>query len=267
MDPLSRVGKRRKRRGAEYIRGRVSMGLYVLVTGDPTPLVRDARGDFPRLFADALGEAWTEELVVVDVREAPFALPSAARGIIITGSSSHLEEQAPWMLATEAALREAVTGRVPTLGVCFGHQLLGEALGGKVVRNPRGREIGTLPIERLAAADDDPLFAGLPGTFDANVTHLDTVATLPPGAEVLARSDLEDHHAVRFGEVCWGVQFHPEIDRQVMRGYLESRRPVLALEGRDVDGMLESARETPVARGILRRFVERFVHPRRGDER
>lgn len=235
------------------------MALYVLVTGDPTPLVRDARGDFPRLFEDALGDAWRGRTIAIDVRTSTPALPTDAEAIVVTGSSAHLEERAPWMLATEAVLREAVDRRVPTLGVCFGHQLLGEALGGTCTRNPRGREIGTLPIERLAAAASDPLFGQLPPSFEANITHLDSVATLPPGATVLARSPLESHHAVRFGEVCWGVQFHPEIDREVMRGYLESRRPVLTEEGRDVDAMIAAAGETPIARGVLRTFVETFV--------
>jgi GMP synthase (glutamine-hydrolysing) len=235
------------------------MPLYVFVTGDPTPLVRDTRGDFTRLFTDALGDAWPHDLLAIDVRTTPASLPRDAVGLIVTGSSSHLEERAPWMLATEEVLRVAVDKRVPTIGVCFGHQLLGEALGGEVVRNPRGREIGTLPIERLPAAENDPLFGALPEVFEANVTHLDTVSALPGGATVLARSAVERHHAVRFGDLCWGVQFHPEIDREVMCGYLESRRPVLTDEGRDVDGMIAAAKETPLARDILRRFVRDIV--------
>lgn len=235
------------------------MTLYVLVTGDPTPLVHGMRGDFTQLISDALGDVGGGRLVAIDVRAAAPALPPDAAGIIVTGSSSHLAERAPWMLATEAVLREAVAKRIPTLGICFGHQLLGEALGGTCVRNPRGREIGTLPLQRLEPAAGDPLFGEVPHVFEANVTHLDTVATLPPGATILARSALENHQAVRFGEVCWGVQFHPEIDRQVMCGYLESRRAVLLAEGRDVDAMIAAAGETPLARGVLRRFVERFV--------
>ena len=116
------------------------MTLYVLVTGDPTPLVHGMRGDFTRLISDALGDAWKDGLVAIDVRTAAPELPADAAGLIVTGSSSHLAERAPWMLSTEAVLREAVVKRIPTLGVCFGHQLLGEALGGTCIRNPRGRE-------------------------------------------------------------------------------------------------------------------------------
>ena len=61
--------------------------------------------------------------------------------------------------------------------------MIAQALGGEVQKNPRGREIGTVRVTRVA---DDPLFSGLPRTFDVHETHVDAVARLPPGAEVLA---------------------------------------------------------------------------------
>jgi GMP synthase (glutamine-hydrolysing) len=177
----------------------------------------------------------------------------------VTGSSAFVSEREAWVVRGEAAMRDAVVAGIPTLGVCFGHQMLGQALGGHCAKNPRGREIGTSTIERLPAGASDPLFGDAPDAFEANVTHVESVVALPPGAVPLARSALEDHHAVRFAEVCWGVQFHPEIDRDVMRGYLEARREVLVTEGRDVDALLDAARETPIARDVLRRFVRRFA--------
>jgi GMP synthase (glutamine-hydrolysing) len=235
------------------------MTLYILVTGVPTDLVRERRGDFVAIFRDAIGDAWTGPLQPIDAQAPLSPLPRDAAGLIITGSSMHVPDREPWVLEGEQLLREVVAAGVPTLGVCFGHQMLGQALGGKCVRNPRGREIGTTSIERLPAADDDPLLAGLPPTFEANVTHLDTVSELPPGAVALARSAQDDHQAVRFGEACWGVQFHPEIDRDVMCGYLEARRTILETEGRDVASLLEGAHETPLARDVLRRFVRRLA--------
>jgi GMP synthase (glutamine-hydrolysing) len=235
------------------------MTLYVLVTGDPVANVRARRGSFVDLFRDALGDAWTGPVEPIDCRLPLAPLPRDASALIVTGSSAHVPDREPWVLEGEALLREAVRDGVPTLGVCFGHQMLGQGLGGTCTRNPRGREIGTLAIEKLPAAAGDPLFGDLPSTFEANVTHLDTVSELPRGAVALARSPQEDHHAVRFGEVCWGVQFHPEIDRDVMVGYLEARAEVLATEGRDVAAMVEDTRETPTSREILRRFVRQFA--------
>jgi len=235
------------------------MTLYVLVTGDPVASVRERRGAFVDLFRDAIGDAGSGAIVAIDCRLPLAPLPLDASALVVTGSSAHVPDREPWVLEGEQFLREVVARGVPTLGVCFGHQMLGQGLGGRCVRNPRGREIGTLRIERLAGAASDPLFGDVAEVFEANVTHLDTVSELPPGAVPLARTAQEDHHAVRFGETCWGVQFHPEIDRDVMCGYLDARREVLTTEGRDVDAMLGEARETPASREILRRFVRMFV--------
>jgi GMP synthase (glutamine-hydrolysing) len=160
------------------------------------------------------------------------------------------------MVRTEAWLREVVASGTPTFGICFGHQLLAQALGGEVQKNPRGREIGTVRIERTAAA---PIFADLPERFEAQVTHVDSVVRLPPGAEPLARSDREDYHAIRFTETCYGVQFHPEMDADVMRAYVETRREILAAEGFRVEEMLGEIHEAEAGRETLRNFVRRFL--------
>lgn len=235
------------------------MTLYVLVTGDPVATVRERRGDFVTLFREAIGDAWAGPVMAIDCRVPLGPLPSDASALVVTGSSAHVPDREPWILEGEQFLQEAVRRGVPTLGVCFGHQMLAQVLGGKCVRNPRGREIGTLLVETLPAAASDPLLGDVPPSFEANVTHLDTVSELPPGAVALARSAQDDHQAVRFGEVCWGVQFHPEVDRDVMCGYIQARREVLATEGRDVDDMLKETRETPISRDILRRFVRLFT--------
>ena len=78
-----------------------------------------------------------------------------------------MTERAPWMLRAEALVRGIERARVPLLGICFGHQMIAQALGGEVRKNPRGREIGTVRVTRRL---DDPLFAGLPRTFDVNAT-------------------------------------------------------------------------------------------------
>jgi GMP synthase (glutamine-hydrolysing) len=147
---------------------------------------------------------------------------------------------------------------VPLLGICFGHQLIAQALGGNVRKNPRGREIGTVEVTTLAP---DPLFEGLPDRFLANATHVDTVADLPPGATVVASTALEPHAALAFGALVRGVQFHPEIDEGVMRGYVEVRRQRLREEGLDAEAILAQAADTPLGRELLRNFIRRFVVP------
>jgi len=231
--------------------------IAVLVTGDPVPSVEERRGPFVQMFRDAL--AGPGQLEPFDARRGEFPELGAHDLLVITGSAANVPTRETWIVRTEAWLREVTAAGTPTLGVCFGHQLLAQALGGEVVRNPRGREIGTRTIElRTLPREDEWIFEGVGRSFEANVTHVDTVGRLPPGATSLARSDLEEHHAIRFSETCYGVQFHPEIDAEIMRGYLESRREVLAAEGFDVDGMIEGIREGEPGRRVLRNFVARF---------
>lgn len=234
--------------------------LLILVTGDPVPRTQERVGGFAGLVRAGLEGAWQGGFVEVDARGAE-ALPDPAAfaGVIVTGSASSVTERAPWILRTEQYLAEAVEQRHPVLGICFGHQLLGQALGGLVERNPRGREMGTVELSVLA---DDPLLAmgELPALVHA--THVDSVTVLPSGARLLATTALEPHAAVRFGERAWGVQFHPEFDEQVMTEYLETRSPILLEEGRDPRAMLAAVRGAPAGALVLRRFVAHGLGPR-----
>jgi GMP synthase (glutamine-hydrolysing) len=230
--------------------------ITVLRTGEPVPWVLERRGHFHDLIASSVGPAFDGDYQVVDVRTEPLPDPRSPSAFVITGSAANVPTREPWMLRAEAFLREVVAAGTPTFGICFGHQILAQALGGEVRKNPRGREIGTLRIERTA---DDPIFEGVAPFFEANVTHVDTVARLPEGAVGLARSSLEDFHAIRFTESCYGVQFHPEIDGEVMRAYVESRQAVLREEGFSVEEMLGRIHDGDEGRLALRNFVRRFV--------
>ncbi len=97
-------------------------------------------------------------------------------------------------------MREAVQAGTPLLGICYGHQLLAHALGGRVDYNPAGRESGTVFIDLHPPAFEDPLFAAMPARFAAHATHLQTVLRPPEGATVLARSEQDGCHAFRWGE-------------------------------------------------------------------
>ena len=232
--------------------------LCVLIAGDPVQRVLERRGGWSSLMRQAVGDAWGGAWLDVDARVEELPNAQSLAGVIITGSSSSVTERAAWMLRAEAWLRSAVERQTPILGVCFGHQLLGQALGGRVDKNPRGREIGSVEVELL---DGDPLLDAGIRPYLANATHVDSVVKLPEGTRVLARTELEPHAAVRFANNAYGVQFHPEIDRDVMRDYLEARRDRLAAEGLDTDALIAKASEAPAGRAALVRFVTELVRP------
>ncbi|HMR77983.1 MAG TPA: gamma-glutamyl-gamma-aminobutyrate hydrolase family protein, partial [Polyangiaceae bacterium] len=175
-------------------------------------------------------------------------------GLVITGSAASVTERAPWMLGVEEYLRGAVDHGLPTLGICFGHQLLGQALGGQVAKNPAGREMGS--VMYLEADADDVVSAPEARDYWCNMSHVDSVVELPPGAQVLGSTRLEPHAALRFNERTWGVQFHPEFDDVTMRAYIEERRDILLGEGIDPEQMLRDVRPGVAGSGVVLRFLE-----------
>lgn len=225
--------------------------LVVVRTGDTIPAVAAHRGQFFGWIQAGLGDAWRGPVVEVDAREPLDDGLLGAGALILTGSPASVTERAPWMLALEERMRQAFERRVPALGICFGHQIMAQALGGHVAKNPRGREIGTVRVSLLA---EHPMFEGLGGEFPANATHTDTVARLPEGARVLATTALDDVAAFVVGSF-WAVQFHPEIDGEIMRSYLTIRRPLLEAERIAVDELLDQASDTPSGPRILQNFA------------
>jgi GMP synthase (glutamine-hydrolysing) len=225
----------------------------ILVAGQPVDRVAAKRGGYPEIVGRAAGPR-SGPWIAVDLRvEEPLPPPDTLAAVVVTGSAASVTERAPWMLRAETYLRALVASRVPTLGICFGHQLLAQALGGEVIRNPRGREIGTVPLEIV---EDDPLLAAACSPLEVNAIHVDTVGRLPPGARVLARTALEPHAALRFSESAWGVQFHPEADAEILRDTIDVRRELLAREGLDPDALIERASDAPAGASTLLRFVD-----------
>jgi GMP synthase (glutamine-hydrolysing) len=244
----------------------VNAPFLILETGQPVASMRRHRG-FPHWIRVAAGLG-AEEVAVLDVeggdgRGAPGGdLPAAGNfagaafaGVIVTGSGVMVTDRHPWSERTATWLGEAARAGMPVLGICYGHQLLAHALGGEVGDNPAGREMGTVEIETAPAATADALFAGLPGRFPAQATHLQSVLRMPDGATLLARSAGDACHAFRWGESAWGVQFHPEFSTTHMRGYVHARRDALAREGLDPAGVAATVSAAPHARRVLRRFV------------
>jgi GMP synthase (glutamine-hydrolysing) len=231
------------------------MTLLIVQTGSAPAEIRARLGDFPQWFQRGLGLS-AADVAIVDV-QAGQALPPPHRvkAVVVTGSAAMVTHRHEWSERTAQWLADAVRADVPLLGVCYGHQLLAHALGGRVIDNPRGREIGTVRIDCLAPAARDPLLAAA-GDFPAQATHVQTVADLPANATVLARSSHDDFHAVRYARRAWGVQFHPEFSVAAMRSYLHLRAVALRSEGMDAERLRGAVRPSPRARALLRRFLD-----------
>jgi len=140
--------------------------------------------------------------------------------VIVFGGSMHADQDHhhPWLRDENEFIRGLLDRQVPLLGVCLGIQLMAKAEGAAVYPLADGPEIGWLPVELADAAADDPVFAGLPGRFDAFTWHYYTY-DVPPGADELARS-ARCNQAYRLGETAWGIQFHAEVTLQTIYDWL-----------------------------------------------
>jgi GMP synthase (glutamine-hydrolysing) len=235
--------------------------ILVVRTGRPSQAVAQRFGGF---------DAWFGRIASpradVEVANALAPLPSfwLFDGVLLTGSLASVTEHAPWMHALAHWALSAARDR-PVLGVCFGHQLLGWALGGRVERNPSGPECGARTVELTAAGLADPLFSGLPSRFLAPEAHEDHVRAAPPGSLLLARSARTPVEAFAAGENLRAVQFHPEFDELRSHATVTASRVMLDVARPGGCSIAHGTiRETPLAAQVLDNWLTGFVGaPRR----
>jgi GMP synthase-like glutamine amidotransferase len=189
------------------------MKIGILETGEVHPDLKARHGDYPAMFEALLGAADPDlEFLVVRVvaGEMP-ASPAEADAWLVTGSRHGVYDGLPWIEPLKAFLRASVAAHVPVVGICFGHQLLAEALGGRAAKSDRGWGLGVQDYEVVARPG---WMQGLPDRFSVGALHQDQVIELPPGATVLARSPHCAYAALAYGDPeapdAITLQPHPE---------------------------------------------------------
>jgi len=139
------------------------------------------------------------------------------------------EAQYPWLVTEKSAIRRWVVDlRRPFLGICLGHQLLAEAIGGRV--GPSVPEVGALEVSLTEAGRSDPLMRGIPDPLPVLQWHGAEVKALPEGAVHLARSDVCEVQAFRYGQRAYGLQCHVEATRDTVADWAAIPEYARALE-------------------------------------
>ncbi len=228
--------------------------ILIVKTGTTLASLASECGDFEDWIRAGMDLDPSRVTVVSVFEGANLPDPKRFAGVVVTGSGAMVSHRESWSEQTAAWLRDAVERTTPVLGICYGHQLLAHALGGRVGPNPHGRATGTVREQLTPEAADDALLAGFGGALLVHTTHSETVLELPKPAVRLASSKADPNSAFSFGTAAWGVQFHPEFDTHVMKRYIEERRELLVAEDIDADARLSEIEESPDGKAVLRRF-------------
>lgn len=187
------------------------MKIGILQTGMAPEPIRDSIGDYPAHFARLLdGNGFDFTTWHVEAMDFPASIHDA-QGWLITGSRHGVYEDHPFIPPLEQFIRDALSAAVPVVGICFGHQIMAQALGGRVEKFAGGWAVG--------AQDYD--FDG--ECLTLNAWHQDQVITPPMGARVLARNAFCANAALAYGAHGFSVQAHPEFQDDFIQGLIDTR--------------------------------------------
>lgn len=195
------------------------MRIAILETGAPPGDLAARHGDYPEMFRRLLlGPGDASETFDVAAGQLPRD-PSAFDACIVTGSSAGVYEPLSWIDPLKAFLVSA-SGRTALVGVCFGHQIMAEAFGGRVIKSPKGWGVG---LHRYDVTGEGWL-EGLPSLAVA-ASHQDQVVEPPPGARVVAASDFTPFGALHYPDRrAISIQLHPEFAPEYATALIEARR-------------------------------------------
>jgi len=209
------------------------MRIGILAAGQvPEPLI-PAFGEYPAMFEALLGPAAPElsfRSYWVEGGELP-AAPEACDAWLVTGSRHGVYDDLPWIEPLKAFLRAARAAGRPIVGICFGHQILAEAFGGKAEKSANGWGVGVREYEVIRR----PCWmADAPDCIAIHAMHQDQVTAIPEDATVLARSPFCDYAMLAYGDPerpdAISIQPHPEFGVDYARALVQMRAVVMPAE-------------------------------------
>ncbi len=219
---------------------------------------------FKRAFRNT-GLSENTELIVYDGISGKLPRPQVAAGsnncLMVSGSYGPVFDEKPWIPPLIRLLRSTHELNGWILGICFGHHALARALGGEVENNPRGREMGSVPVFLTAEGMANPLFEGFGSGDFMNIVHKTHVSSLPRGAVRLAFNRMTPTQSF-YKDRAFGLQPHPEMTPSELGllaekyKYLLIRKEKFLQDEDHYNNFIDSFRETPSSMTILVNFIK-----------
>jgi GMP synthase-like glutamine amidotransferase len=203
------------------------MRIGILQTGDVPEELQDQYGNYNNMFVRFLGKNVVDfEFQVFRVVDGQ--IPGDVNfcdGWLITGSRFAAYGPQPWIPPLKDFIQQIVAAGLPLVGICFGHQIIAEALGGRVEKSEKGWRLG---LDTYTLTADSPL--GKPDKITLNVFHQDQIVELPPNAEVFASSDFCPFAGLYIRDQIMTIQAHPEFQNEFNRQLLSVRKSTVISE-------------------------------------
>ncbi len=191
------------------------MKIGILQSGHLPDEFSDSLGDYEQMLRRLLGGR-DYEFITWNVVDDVFPdSVDEADGWLVTGSKHGAYEDLPWIPKLEALIRDIRDSGSPMVGICFGHQVIAQALGGKVIKYPDGWALGLQDYD----------FGG--ETLKLNAWHQDQVVELAEGSKAVATNDFCANAAIAYGDQIFTVQAHPEFEAEAIEGLIEIRGSVI----------------------------------------
>jgi GMP synthase-like glutamine amidotransferase len=180
--------------------------------------------------------------------------PDECDAWIITGARYDAYGDDPWIVALRKFITSVHEHRARLVGVCFGHQAVAHALGG------RAENTGTWKAgPQVLDVEDTPRFEGAPVTI--NAMHQDVASIVPPGARSIATGETAEHPMFLVDDTILCIQDHPEYDAAYIAGLVEMRRPRMG--DAITDAALDRIAEQAVDNELVARWITDFLLDRR----
>jgi GMP synthase-like glutamine amidotransferase len=234
----------------------VFMKLTIIETGRPPEPIAAFFPRYPAMLEAMLrphvGNLVCETIALIDGE--PLPRQSDTEAVIITGSPVGVYDQVAWIAPLKAWILANADARIPQVGICFGHQIIADAFGGRVEKAPQGWGLGR---HEYQVAQDRVWPGDLPSSFGIAVSHQDQVLEAPKSAKLLASSDFTPFAALLYEDApALSLQGHPEFCPQFTDALIRSRRGT-----RFPEALADSALATlksPLDRELVGGFIASF---------